>query len=259
MAVLARGPSAWCQTGRWDLEPPAYQSGSWLHGVLHPQRCDLSPDGRWLAYFVNKAAATWAPGGTYLAISRLPWLRALAAWGTDGTWTTGVHFVEDTSAWELPEPDAGDPGPCRRRYGIRRTRAASFAVERRRGWAESAATPARDPGDAWDQRRSGRITLQKAEPTGGALLEVRGDYAETRSLHGLRTDAVYTLRSAGWEVPLEDVQWADWDRRGRLLAATRDGRIQVRRSTGDGWVTEWEHTLPPRPDPVPPPPEAGSW
>jgi hypothetical protein len=83
VAVRQRDPSARCRTGRRELEPPAYEPGSWVHGTLYPQRCDLSPDGRWLAYFVHKAAAAWGPGGTYPAISRLPWLRALAAWGTD--------------------------------------------------------------------------------------------------------------------------------------------------------------------------------
>ncbi|MGH2690503.1 MAG: hypothetical protein ACRDKW_17100 [Actinomycetota bacterium] len=218
VAVLQRGPSAWCHTGRWELEPPAYEPGSWVHGTLYPQRCDLSPDGRWLAYFLHKPAAAWAPGGTYLAISRLPWLRALVAWGTGGTWTGGIHFVADTGAWELPEPDAGD---------------------------------------AWDQQRSGRIVMQKPRPAGDPLLEVRGDYAETRSLHGQRTDCAYTLRAGPRGLRVEDVQWADWDRRGRLLVATGDGRIQVRRYSAGGWELEWEHSLPSRPDPAPPPPEGG--
>jgi hypothetical protein len=61
-------------------------------------------------------------------------------------------------------------------------------------------------------------------------------------------------------VPLDGVQWADWDRRGRLLVATTDGRLQVR----SGGTTErnvaWEVDLSrDEPDPKPPPDEARRW
>jgi hypothetical protein len=46
-----------------------------------PATGDLSPDGRWFAYFALKASADWELGATYIAISRLPWLTALAGWG----------------------------------------------------------------------------------------------------------------------------------------------------------------------------------
>ena len=58
---------------------------------------------------------------------------------------------------------------------------------------------------------------------------------------------------------LDDVQWADWDARGRLLIATVDGRLQIRDIEAGGAVP-WEadeaaHT----PDPTPPPAEARLW
>jgi hypothetical protein len=55
-----------------------------------PAGCDLSPDGRWFSYFALKASAEWELGPTYIAISRLPWLTALAAWGIGSTWTRGI-------------------------------------------------------------------------------------------------------------------------------------------------------------------------
>jgi hypothetical protein len=261
VAVITRGPSTWCHVGRWDLERPLYEPGSWLRGTLYPQRCDLSPDGRWLTYFTLKASASWDVGGTYLAISRLPWLRALAAWGTAGTWTSGLHFVEDSRVWDLPPPEVGDVAPCRRRYGMRFTTAQSFAVERRRGWTEAPGTPPRDPNDAWDERRSGRIVMHKQQPgrSEPALLEVRGDYAEFRALLGIRNDVSYGLRSGGSVVPLPDAQWADWDGEGRLLVATRDGRLQIRRVSGTESSVAWEDAVPTTPAPSPPPAEAGRW
>lgn len=245
--------------GRWDLEVPAYEPGAWLRGTIYPQRSDLSPDGRWLAYFALKASAAWELGGTYIAISRLPWVTALAGWATGGTWTRGVHFVEDRSVWEVSEPDLGDLGPVRERFGLRPSRANAFAVERRRGWTEAAGTPPRQPNDAWDERRGDRIVMEKPRPgsTNEERLTVRGTYAAIRELHGIRTDVHYELHTGERARHLEDVQWADWDARGRLLVATVDGRLQIRDS--DGSVTWESDEASLTPDPAPPPADAQAW
>src|SRR5215218_9709560 len=131
VAVIRRGPSGWCHVGRWDTVALTYEAGSWMHGVLYPQRCDLSPDGRWLSYFVLKSSAHWAPGATYHAISRLPWLAALAAWGTDGTWTRGLAFVAPgAAAFPAGPPETGDVRPLLQRFGLDHRRPAAYAVER---------------------------------------------------------------------------------------------------------------------------------
>jgi hypothetical protein len=115
VAVVRRGPTDWMHVSRWDLETPAYEPGAWLRGTIYPQRCDLSPDGRWFAYIALKASAKWELGPTYIVISRLPWLTALAAWGIGSTWTRGMQFVEDRAVFDVDEPDLGDLGPVRKR------------------------------------------------------------------------------------------------------------------------------------------------
>jgi hypothetical protein len=57
VAVLRRGPSAWSHVGRWDLARGRYEPGAWIRSNLYPQRCDLSPHGRWLCYFTLKPTA----------------------------------------------------------------------------------------------------------------------------------------------------------------------------------------------------------
>ncbi len=180
VAVLRRGPSDWCHIGRWDVgAQPAYQPGAWLRGTIYPQRCDLSPDGRWLAYFVltGRPAADWRAGGTYVAVSRLPWASALAAWGTDGTWTHGVRFDDDRSVWDVGEPDEGDAAPCRARYGLGWVRSVTYAVERRTGWTETPDSPAYDERDPWEIQRAPRLTMARQRPGGGATLQVTCAYA----------------------------------------------------------------------------------
>ena len=274
VAVLRRGPSDWCHLGRWDVEQLRYEPGAWLRGTLYPQRCDLSPDGRWFAYFTLKASADWAPGPTYVAVSRLPWLTALAAWGTAGTWTRGVHFVDanDTSdavkAGRLDPPDVGSLDGLPGTLGLAVSPAHSFAVERRRGWTETAETPPRADGDMWDERR--QVEMDKPDPAGsGARLVVSGGYAAVRESQVDRRGAPrYALipprRSRGVLSEAEDVHvldgvhWADWASDGRLLVATTAGELQVR--AADGTTVVWRHDLAAMaPDPAPPPPEAARW
>lgn len=253
VAVLRRGPSDWAHVGRWDVDAPTFRGGTWLHGTLYPQRCDLSPDGRYLCYFALDSHARWSAGWTYIAVSRLPWLTALAAWGTGGTWTRGLHFVADTGSWPLGDPDEGDVTPLRHRYGLAYTRPASFPVERRSGWVESADSPPYDERDAWDEQRAERVVMVKPSPRDGRALTVRGGEAAFRGGPAGRWQP--PLYALGDDV-LPDVQWADWASDGRLLVATSDGRLQVR----DQNQVTWEHDVAgAEPDPQPPPPEATRW
>jgi len=124
VAVLRRGPSGWCHVGRWDIAARRYEPGSWLHGTLYPQRCDLSADGRYLCYFAFKGDSTWELGATYgpagsvLAhLDEVQW----ADWAGGGellTATTGGRLqirdrVTLQVAWEHDlapmVPDSGEP------------------------------------------------------------------------------------------------------------------------------------------------------
>jgi hypothetical protein len=154
---------------------------AWLAGTVYPQRCDLSPDGRWFALLRAEALIELGRGSTYIAVSRLPWFTALVAWGTDGTWTSGVRFVDDRERWTLREPAEGDPGPLRSRYGLELRPAETFANERQRGWTETEDIPARDPRDAWDEKRVRRVTMRKRRPgADDAALIVGGRFAAFR-------------------------------------------------------------------------------
>src|SRR5258706_513335 len=95
-------------------------------------------------------------------------------------------------------------------FGIPAARAPIVAVERRRGWTETADTPLRAAGDMWDQARE-RITVEKPRPGagGGVRLRVRGHYAAFRA--AAPGDVVYDVVEGDGVTPLEDVQWADWD------------------------------------------------
>jgi hypothetical protein len=223
VAVFRRGPTNWSHVGRWDLKERRYEPGAWLGGRIFPRRSDLSPDGRFLCYFAHKPSATWEHGEAYVALSKLPWLSALHAFPTCGTWTRGYYFTEVKDR-ENPE-DAKLPIP----YGLRSIPVVQFANERRRGWEETADSPQRDSKDAWDARRNAR--LQKRQPGGDRILCVEsrgyagGEFGVDQAVDGLRVG--YWLEGDGKIELLDHFQWADWDRDGHLLAATRNGKLQI--------------------------------
>jgi hypothetical protein len=189
--------------------------------------------------------------------------RALGGRTTCGTWTRGLHFVEDRKVWQVGVPQAGDVGPCRKRFGLAVTWPAAFAVERRRGWTETADSPPRAPGDTWDERRADAVTMAKARPRsrGATRLTVRGYFAAFRtSLPGSPKPLRYAIVEPGRVLPLEDVQWADWAADGRLLVATTGGKLQIRDAPTDGLSVRAEVDLGAlTPSPSPPPAEAHRW
>jgi hypothetical protein len=142
VAVFRRGPTNWSHVGKWDLARHRYEPGAWLGGRIFPRRCDLSPDGRFLSYFAHKPSATWELGEAYVAVSKLPWLTALHAFATCGTWTRGYCFTQEASAHAREVPDLPIP------YKLQSIPAVQFATERRRDWEEALDCPPRDPRDA---------------------------------------------------------------------------------------------------------------
>lgn len=261
VAIIRRGPSGWCHVSRWEPARGALTAGSWLRGTIYPQRCDLSPDGRWFVYLALKPSARWSVGATYLVVSRLPWLRALAAWSTCGTWTRGLHFVPRGEGSQVGNPDNGDIAPLMRRYGLAPTRPETFAVERRRGWREAETTPMRQPGDHWDEQRADAVVMEKPRPGRATeLLQVSGRHAAFRDNSPAWGQPSYAIVDGAVQRQLDAVQWADWDRAGRLLVATRAGQLEVRDEPFSAADIVWSADLAPlRPDPQAPPPESGRW
>ena len=256
VAVFRRGPTAWSHVGRWDLAQERYQPGAWLRGRLFPRRTDLSSDGRLLCYFAHKPTARWEHGDAYVAISRLPWVTALHAFGTCGTWTRGYYFSDDGGC----DDPAHSALPMV--YGLRSIPVAQFATERRRGWTEAPDSPPRAPADMWDQHRN--VRLEKRQPNGACRLRVEslgragGEFGAGQAVDGLRVR--YWLECEERLRPLDEVQWADWDREGRLLVATRSGQLQIWEvARGDMEVLSEHDVCGLEPSPIPAPDWAHRW
>ena len=92
--ILRRGPSKQVLAIRWDMTTDNFTAGQWLNGRIYAERCSLSPNGEYFAYF----AANHRSGslGSWTAVSRPPFLTAIGLWSCGGgTWFQGGEFVDD--------------------------------------------------------------------------------------------------------------------------------------------------------------------
>lgn len=255
-AVFRRGPSGWWQVSRWHLDTGALEPGAWFHGTLYPRRSDLSPDGELLCIFALKGGPADFLGGTYSAVSKAPWLFALAAWPEMGTWTRGYHFAAGRGAHAVKVVAHGSLPPLA--YRLQHTPVAQYAAERRRGWVEHASSPPRAADDTWDERRRAVLTRPRPGARDEALVLRDTGWDPAGAIEGRRPD--YALEGGRHAGPLAGVVWADWDPRGRLLVATADGRLEVRALRARVITVEVAHDLSPlTPDPAPAPGWAQRW
>jgi hypothetical protein len=92
--VIRRGPAAWAHVTLWDTQRDLFTEGAWFRGRLYAEKCDLSPDGKLFVYAAFKGARL-CTGYTdsWTAVSRPPWLHALALWPMGTTYGGGGRFV----------------------------------------------------------------------------------------------------------------------------------------------------------------------
>jgi hypothetical protein len=92
--IFRRGPSKQVLLIRWDRKNDTFQIGQWFKGRIYERRCDLSPSGELLVYL---AAKHKPPIYSWTAVSRPPYLTALALWPNLGTWGGGGLFESESS------------------------------------------------------------------------------------------------------------------------------------------------------------------
>jgi hypothetical protein len=248
--VFRRGPSRQVELLRWNLVTDEVQPGQWLKGRIYERRCDLAPSGDLLLYFAAKYETTLR---TWTAISRVPFLTALALWPKGDAWGGGGLFSSER-AIELnhrPEEMALAKGfrlakrmrvgPFGDRSGFGEDEPIHHERLVREGWTlleRDSQVRERATTDRWltfdppiVYRREigvGRATATLELSIDG-LMEQDGPWY-LLSYRLLRDDAV--IRDLG------KADWADRSPNGDLLLA-QDGRLLRLASpmSSDGWAT----------------------
>lgn len=253
-AVIAQ-TSGWMHVARWNLDDGTVDAGGWHKGKVYARRAGLSPDGRWLYYFALKG------GDPFHAVSRLPWVTALALWRDNSTYGTGctIERVEGDqrgSGGMSDTPSIGTIAPLWESHRMRLVgyRNEGYARERHLGWREHPDCEPRAATDTFDEHR--RQVLYRDHGRSRLVLSDDGISRDPGAIEYRKPR--YRLERNDIVTELVDVTWADWDHRGRLLVATTAGALQIR-NPANGHVLHDHDLAAHRPDPKAPPPEARDW
>jgi hypothetical protein len=222
--VIRRGPAQRVGVFGWNRDTGEISPGQWLAGRIYERRCDLSPDGRHLIYFaMNGKWQDPVSKGSWTAISRAPWLKAVTFYPWGDCWGGGGLFLDDrrywlnggggpgTTGWESPglerDPDFRPEG-----YGNNECLGVYFPRLMRDGWER----PGYDPASPWVKPQetiefrkplAGGWVLRKAAHAGAAP-PGRAIYWDTHRLEG----------PTGEAIDRPDWDWADRDGDGLLYA-----------------------------------------
>lgn len=97
--IIRRGPSKSVCTIGWDRKLGKFKLGQWMRGRIYERRCDLSPDGHLFIYFAMNGHWDSETKGSWTAISRAPYLKAISLYAKGDCWHGGGLFLADHEFW----------------------------------------------------------------------------------------------------------------------------------------------------------------
>lgn len=97
--VIRRGPSKQVGTFLWDRKTNKVSPGQWLKGRIYERRSDISPDGKYFIYFAMNGKWKSKSKGSWTAISKTPYLKAIAFFPKGDGWNGGGLWTGMQSYW----------------------------------------------------------------------------------------------------------------------------------------------------------------
>jgi hypothetical protein len=105
-------------TVKWNRDDDTFELGQWIRGRIYERRCDLSPNGTWFIYFAVDRRRKEEGVGSWTAISRAPYLKALGFWPGESEWNGGGLFPTNVSYWRCISPFERPSGTSRTPAGL---------------------------------------------------------------------------------------------------------------------------------------------
>lgn len=226
--VIRRGPTRHTAVISWDRKTDEFKIGQWLYGRIYERRCDLSPDGRHLIYFAMNGNWNSAAKGSWTAISRAPYLKALTLYAKGDCWNGGGLFLTSRKFW-LNDSS----GHTKQRDNVHFTESTTYPWHetyggecpgvyyirlQRDGWVMKYSAPDGAGGEItlfekrisahWQLRKKAHATVH--HPVG------RGCYFDEHELWNSRTTE--TIACPNWEWAELDGSRLVWAERGKLFA-----------------------------------------
>ena len=246
--VFRRGPSKRVQLLVWHTDTDKFEEGQWFKGRIYERRCDLSPSGKLLIYF---AAKHKLPYFSWTAVSKPPFLTALAMWPKGDCWGGGGLFEKERKirvnhgehqmalADGFKVPSRVHVTTLGRRSGGGEDEPIMHLRLMRDGWKLSQTSEGvqHSLGDAvWIEFKPALVWAKK---------HARGRYELQMHILGLHerdgpwyvTDHVVKDKKNGSILKLERTDWADWCHSGDLLFA-KQGRLFRLGFSGEGELNE---------------------
>lgn len=240
--ILRRGPSKSVATLLWHRKTDRFELGQWLKGRIYERRCDLSPDGEHFLYFAMNGKWKTESRGSWTAISRAPFLKAVVflpkgdCWHGGGLWTGNARYWLNDG------------------YGHEVLRDSSI-VHRDRHWQPAERFGGECLGvyyprllrDGWTLTESIRLSkwedqtiFEKPCPRGWVLRKIAHAGLDSPPGRGCYWDEhVLVHPSSGRSIAYPDWEWAELD--GKRLVWATQGRLEAGRLTSQGLVEI--HTL----------------
>jgi hypothetical protein len=250
--IIRRKPSKVFHIILWDTITDELEFGSWFHGRIYSQVCDLSWDGEWMVYVaMGRGFDTWT------GICRPPRLKTVADVTHAGTWAEGGFFRDAGTL------HSNDLRSCDHSLSeVKMSDKVPFAIERMDPGSEAFPILShRLHRDGW--KRVGEfgalegITL-KSQSSATLCLDDPGWSWQPTPEHPILRMFYrgYLLGGHTFEFQLEgsnildpDVDWATWDSKGDLLTAKKGAVYRyslaaLKNGTPD-FSMDLEHLAPP--------------
>ncbi len=236
--IFRRGPSFSTCTILWDREKEKFALGQRLHGRIYSRRSDLSPDGKYMIYFAMNGRWHGQAKGAWTAVSKAPYLKALALYAKGDCWNGGGLFTGPRTYWlndgrgheQLQStslvsrdreysPEAPIGGECPGIY---------YPRLQRDGWTLAATESDGDTSDAG--------IFEKELPKGWILRKIAHGQINAPPGKGCYWDEhELTHAQSGQVLKKPDWEWADfldgrvaWCKAGKLYQARLDSKSGLR-------------------------------
>lgn len=222
--VFRRGPSKQVCTLLWDRNKDTFKLGQWLKGRIYEKRADLSPDGKYLLYFAMNGKWDSETKGSWTAISKAPWLKAIELYCKGDCWEGGGLFLSNNRFWLNDRCFSPDKTQCQ---SSEVTRDDSYKPEGEFGAEDTGVYYRRLIRDGWEltsqkekSKWNSETIFQKAIPKGWVLRKIAHEQVESPKGKGCYWDE-HQLINGESEITLafEDWEWAELDRKSIVWAA----------------------------------------
>ncbi len=224
--VIRRGPSKWWHFLLWDRDTGLITPGSWFNGMIYPGRCDLSPRGDWmviLAFMGANDPCAWT------ALCHAPSAKA-SCFIPQTTARHGGGFFDSrqpilwlNNAGETFKPEHHQKHPFELGYQEKDQPLYGSLADRleRDGWKHPGA------GKKSPEQVALLPWIKKSPTKDHELLLYAPLPVTTEAAEGEPVDdpapfsyQVRSLANPAATIPIENISWANWNRRGELCLAS---------------------------------------